>query len=372
MAYPTLNANSVFGSLYNQVISIQQYAPSIVYDGDIVQSRKVDGTLYGDTKVYRWTDVLQSYGWDHTDAQYNLLTHKRPPLPGKDTVTIDTFRQIPVTIDEYLSKQAWTNEGSFAEFNSTILSWMGVTRSVYEHTNFTAAIVQTAVAGATSIGTISLKVADIGTAAEATPAEINLTVKHRYEIFARKLRALLKELNEASRDYNALSFLMNVNPADYDIILPVGINDALKQYGVSLPLDIKEVHWKYFGTLVATGGTTADATKRAAVEKTFKKALDADPIHLFPGDIVPNAYVYLANEIYTPTYTAAPDLLASDLTFVIIHKQDFPIPSAFSVQTSFFNPKDLVVNHYLTWGYSEPRNNHLSGLPLLKVSTDVA
>lgn len=108
MAYPTLNANSVFGSIYNQIISIQNHVNEMTFDPnlDIVSSRKVDGTLFGDTKVYRDTDVLRSYEWGHTDSTYNLLTHKRPPAPKEDYVTIDTFRQIPVTIDEYLSKQA--------------------------------------------------------------------------------------------------------------------------------------------------------------------------------------------------------------------------------------------------------------------------
>jgi len=373
MAYPTLNANSVFASLNNQIISIQLYDVGIEYDADIIRDRIVDGTMYGDTKVYVDTDILRTYAWSHTDSTYNVLTHKRPPLPAVDTILIDTYRQIPVTIDNYLTKQAWMDEGTFSQFNSVILGWMTTTRKVYEHTKFTIDILTNAVANATSIGTISLKAADLGTGAAGTPIELNMLQKTRYVTFARKLKALLKELNEASRSYNDNGFMKNVKMSDFELILPVGIKDGFDAYEVSLDfINTKEVHWKFFGSVIAGSGTS-DGTKRSYIEGTFTKAASADPIYLFPGDIVPNAYLYGASEAYTPTYTAAPDLnLTVDLTFPIIGKRDYPILSAFSVATSFFNPKDLVVNHYLTFGYSNPVNNHLAGIPLLKVVTDQA
>lgn len=368
MAYPTLNANEIFGSLYNQIISVEPYAVGITYDAaqDIVTSRKVDGTLFGDTKVYVDTDVLRSYPWN--DPNYNLLTKKRPPAPASDTISIDTFRQIPVTIDNYLTKRAWMDEGNFQEFNSIILGWMNNTRRVYEHTKFTAEILINAVASAESIGTIDLKAETLGTAAAATPLELNMFQKTRYLTFARKLKGILKELNEASRDYNDHGFLKNVARGEYDLILPIGIKDGFDAYDVSLDfIDVKEVHWKYFGTLLTVGGTS-DGTQRLYVEKTFN--IDNEDVTLFPGDLIPSGETYLANEAYTPTFTAAPDLNGeTNLTFVLINKRDYPIPSAFSVNTSFFNAKDLDINHYLTFGYSSPANNHLGGKPLLKVST---
>lgn len=369
MAYPTLNANAVFASLYNQVISIQLYSVGIVYEDDIVQSRKMDGTLLGDTKVYVDTDILRSYEWSHTDSAYNLLTHKRPPAPASDEIVIDTFRQIPVTIDDYLTKQAWSDEGSFSQFNSTILGWMGTTRSVYEHTKFTNDIIMDATSKATSVGTISLKAADFGTAAAATPLELNMWQKSRYLTFSRKLKGILRDLNEASRSYNDHGFMKNINPSEYDLIVPTGIKQGFEAYEVPLPISTKEVHWMFWGAPVAAG--TSDGTKRARVEADFTNG--TTPVHLFPGELIPNGYAFGTGQAYTPTYTAQPDLNGtSDLTFLLIHREDYPIPSAFSVSTSFFNPKDLVTNHYMTFGYSNPLNNHLGGKPLLKVVTDQA
>ena len=91
----------------------------------------------------------------------------------------------------------------------------------------------------------------------------------------------------------------------------------------------------------------------------------------FPGDLLPNTTAYLANEVYTATYTARPSI-AADITMLIIHKQDFPIMSAFSVGTSFFNAKTLATNHYLTFGHNDVYDAHLRERALLKIATDVA
>lgn len=374
MAYPTLNANSVFGSIYNQIISIQNHVNEMTFDPnlDIVSSRKVDGTLFGDTKVYRDTDVLRSYEWGHTDATYNLLTHKRPPAPKEDYVTIDTFRQIPVTIDEYLSKQAWTDEFAFSQFNSLILGWMGKTRAVYEHTKFTGDIVQSGLNGATLLGEIAIPANSAGATVDGESISVTeLDIKLRYQVFARKLRTMLKTLNEPTRKYNDNEFLKNIKPGSLQLILPLGIKDEFEQFDVTLPMDTKEVDWKYFGTPIESSGTS-NGSVRSLVETEIKNSGGTVLAYVFPGDLIPNNGVYAANSAYTPTYTSTPSLLDGAKTFLILHKSDFPIPSAFSVNTSFFNPKDLVVNHYMTWGYSNPRNNHLNQYPLLKITTKLA
>ena len=41
-----------------------------------------------------------------------------------------------------------------------------------------------------------------------------------------------------------------------------------------------------------------------------------------------------------------------NIAFKVIHKQSVPYMSAFEVGTSFFNPRSLTENHYLTFGYN--------------------
>ena len=119
-----LNANSVFAALYNMIISMQVFGTGIQELSGIYAKRRVDGTLFGDKKLYLSTDVLKSYAWDGTDTPggYSLLTVKRPPAPVEEYIEIDTYRQIPVTVDDYLTKQAFMDEGAFSQFNGVVLS----------------------------------------------------------------------------------------------------------------------------------------------------------------------------------------------------------------------------------------------------------
>ena len=100
MAYPTLNQNKIFAALYNQIISIDTFADNIkgTYS-ELVDKARVDGGLYGDTKVYLSTDVLKSAPWGNDAEATNLLALHRPPQPKTQTITLDQFRQICLTVD---------------------------------------------------------------------------------------------------------------------------------------------------------------------------------------------------------------------------------------------------------------------------------
>ena len=52
MAFPTLNTNEIFNALYNMIISQQVFADNIKgAKSTLVDMARVDGTLYGDTKL---------------------------------------------------------------------------------------------------------------------------------------------------------------------------------------------------------------------------------------------------------------------------------------------------------------------------------
>jgi hypothetical protein len=368
MAYDgQLNTNEVFSTLYNQIISIQIYPTGVDGLSGIYSARKVDGTLYGDEKVYRSTDVLQSYAWTHDSSTYNLLTKKRPPNPKTDSITIDVFRQIPVSVDAYLTKRAFQDEGSFASMNGVILSWLQKTKEVYEHTTYTSKMLVAAQSGATALTTIDLSPDGSG----ATLSGYDL-LKWRAQELYREIEDYLKEIEEPSRDYNDNSFLRTYKLNDFDIVVPLGVLSGVRKhdvpflYGPDNKPMFKEVHWKYFGAKNTSGGTTAadNTDVRALVEKEYGGT------NYFPGMLLPDSTAYLANETYTSTYTAKPSLNEA-ITVLMIHKQDFPIMSAFSVGTSFFNAKTLVTNHYLTFGHNDVEDAHLAERALLKVATNI-
>lgn len=375
MAYDgQLKTNLVFASLFNMIISLQVFDTGISDLDGIYQSRKVDGTLFGDTKLYISTDALKSYPWDGTDTPglYNLLTIKRPPAPVEEAITIDTFRQIPVTVDEYLTKQAFIDEGSFGSFNGVILAWLQTTKQVYEHTTYLANLIVSAQAKATSLGTISL-IAPTGVAGYDL-------IRWRAQELYRQIEDYMKELNEPSRSYNDHEFLRNYKLEDFDIVVPLGVLSSVRKHDIPFlygpddkPL-FKEVHWKYFGTIDAVGGTTDDdgtpvVVRRSLVEMDYTVGLTTT--HVFPGDLIPDGATFAANVAYTPAYASRPSI-GQDVTILMIHKQDYPIMSAFTVGTSFFNARRLDINHYLTFGHNDVYDAHLGERALLKVITDVA
>ena len=79
MAYPTnyagnLNANEIFASIFNMIISQQVFADNIKdTKASLVDAARVDGSMYGDTKLYYATDVLRSYAWGGDAEAENLL-----------------------------------------------------------------------------------------------------------------------------------------------------------------------------------------------------------------------------------------------------------------------------------------------------------
>lgn len=366
-----LKANLVFATQFNQIISQQVFGTGVGDLSGIYETRKVDGTLYGDTKTYTSVDALKSYVFDGTDTGYNLLTIKRPDAPKTSAVTIDTYRQIPVTVDDYFTKQMWMGEQAFSDFNGVVLSWMSKTKEVYEHTKFTTDIVVSGLASASTLGNIAL-------AAPSGVAGYDL-LKWRAQELYRVLEDMIAELNEPSRTYNDYGFLRNYKLEDFDIVIPLGILSSVRKqdvpflYNPDNKIAIKEIHWKYFGTKIAGAGAAAAAntTVRAFVEGDFVDAADANPVHLFPGDLLPNSYKYAAGTAYTCSYASRPSLNAIT-TILLVHKQDFPIMSAFSVGTSFFNARRLDMNHYLTFGHNNVANAHIGEFALLKVTTTVA
>lgn len=64
-----------------------------------------DNTL---TKLYYSTDVLKSFDWLGDEEAQNLLKLHRPEAPEVQEITISKFRMIPLTVDNYLTKRAFS------------------------------------------------------------------------------------------------------------------------------------------------------------------------------------------------------------------------------------------------------------------------
>lgn len=348
-----LNSNEIFSALYNMIISVQAFGDNIAGTYETLADKfRVDGSMYGDQKLYVATDALKSAPWGNDAEAQNLLATHRPPQPSVQAVELDTFRQISLTVDDYMSKRAWGNEGAFAQFNSVLMGWIGDTKRIYDST-----MVNTYVGTAQS--NIGKQTQTIQVTGGATEEETNKLVATEA---AKKLADILVELADVTREYNDYGYIRSYKPEDLMVIWNSEVYNAVTKLGEPLLFhkdglfDKVEKHvlpGRYFGTVNGAGGTapSANGTVRALVEKDFGGK------HCFPGDLLPAGASYQANETYT---------VAGDIAFKIVHKNSIPFMSAFEVGTSFFNPKSLTENHYLTFGHNTLE--YLKNYPMITVT----
>lgn len=354
----TLNQNEIFSAIYNMIISQQVFADNI-YDtkSTLADMSRVDGTLYGDTKLYYATDVLKSIPWTNDAEAQNLLKLHRPEGPECQAITIDQFRMIPLTVDNYLTKRAFSTEGTFSQFNSQMLSWMRDTKKIFDATMFNAFV------GTHEASMEGGKGEKQNYPIELPDAEgLDLEAYNRIvaQTIAEKMADLIVDLEDVSRDFNDYGNLRSYNANDLVFVWNSEWVNKIKK------LDVPTIFHKdglidkfaehvlparYFGDVKTTAGTTAtsNTTIRSLIEKDYntvepdKAGYDASK-HIFPGDLLPNNTAYEAYEVYEEDAT---------IVFKAYHKNSIPFMTAFETGTEFFNPRSLTQTHYLIWGYNK-------------------
>ena len=350
-----LNSNEIFAAIYNMIISQQVFADNIYETKEtLADMSRVDGSLYGDTKLYYSTDVLKSFEWTGDAEAQNLLKLHRPEAPECQAITIDTFRMIPLTVDNYLSKRAWSTEGAFSAFNSQMLGWMRDTKRVYDATMFNSFVGTTSSLVGKQSKTISLPAAPEGT-------EVNTEAYNRIvaQTLATEMADLIVDIEDVSRDYNDYGNLRSFNVDDLVFVWNSEQVNKIKK--LDLPtmfhkeglIDKFAEHTlpaRYFGNVNTAGGTTgaSNITVRSLIEKDYNTVEPNQPgydakKHVFPGDLLPSKTAYEANE----TYSEDPSIVCK-----IYHKDSIPFMTAFETGTEFFNPRSLTETHYLIWGYN--------------------
>lgn len=369
-----LNQNEVFAALSNMIISQQVFADNINdTKSTLADMSRVDGSLYGDTKLYYSTDVLKSYEWLGDAEAQNLLKLHRPQAPEVQAITIDTFRMIPLTVDNYLTKRAFSTEGAFAAFNNQMLGWMRDTKRVYDATMFNSFIgTESSLEGKQNV--------QISVAAEPDDAtEVNIEAYNRLvaQTIATEMANLMVDLEDVSRDYNDYGNLRSYDLNDLVFVWNAEVVNKIRK--LDMPslfhkdglIDKFAQHTlpaRYFGNVNTTGGTTGSTnlTVRSLIEKDYNtvepdNAAYDEKKHIFPGDLLPAQTAYEANE----TYGEDPSIVCK-----IYHKTSVPFMTAFETATDFFNQRSLTETHFLIWGYNSLE--YLKNYPFITVKTVVA
>lgn len=336
-----LKSNEIFSALYNMIISQEVFADNISKHQTLVDKARVDGGLYGDTKLYYATDALKSAPWGNDAEATNLLALHRPPAPECQEIVLDQFRQICLTVDQYLTKRAWMAEGAFSSFNGVMLGWMRETKRIYDGTLYNVFI---------------------GTTKSAKAAQnITVTAGADAQQIAETLANLIVAMGDYSRDFNDYGFLRSYTEGEIKVIWNSKYVNKIKKIdlptifhkeGLMDKFEEEILPARYFGNVngaqVATSSNTGQY--RSVVEKDYGST------HVFPGDVIPAGVVIAKGEGY---------LVDEKVICKVLVKLP-PYMSAFEVGTSFFNPKSLTENHYLTFGYNTLE--YLKNYPFITVS----
>lgn len=378
MPYPvtsiTLNQNTINAALMNMIIS-QQIFDSGVASTELADMFRVDGTLYGDTKVYHSFDIGSPEDWLNDEEAKDLLALNRNKSGKTQTITMGIYKIISITTDQYLSKQAFMREGTFAEFISFMKSSLRKIKRVYDRCLIN-----------TQLGTLepSTDRCDISivTPQGATQEETN---RLEAQTIAAELMVLKTDLEDNNRDFNKLDFLRSYDPNELMAVwnvkkhakitkldLPsifhndVGADGGFRQY------DLPE---KWFGTPATSdyalpGGKETPALHRVLISGwydvrtseriTLVQKPTNDTIYLWSGDEVPytgQVYKdYARGKTVTVTATIMPPqyhyIVDPTIAFVLIHKSALPFMSGFEVGTEFWNGRSLTNNNYLIFGHN--------------------
>ena len=177
------------------------------------------------------------------------------------------------------------------------------------------------------------------------------------QVIANTLADVITEMTDYNRDFNDYKQLRRYSEDEIKIIFNAKKINKIKNIDLPVIFDnaglkatfSKEVlPAKYFGT-VNTASKVADANTRSLIEQTISGK------HYFAGDKIETGVTAPAGTSYQED---------NKIVCKIVTKLP-PYMSAFEVGTSFFNPKSLTENHYLTFGHNTIE--YLKAYPMVTV-----
>ena len=290
-----------------------------------------------DQKLYYAADALKSSEWGNDAEAENLLALHRPQAPEVQSITLDVFRQICLTVDNYLSKRAFADEGTFASFNSVMKNWITDTKKIYDATTYNA-FVGTA---ESEVGkqTISVTLPKVPDNPEAEARLAGQTI-------AKEMADLMVNLTDATRDYNDYGFIRSYDKEDLMVVWnSAALNESttmdlptiFHKDGLIEKMGEYVLPAKYFGEVNEGTGAGDDTTVRSLVEQ------EINGHHYFAGDIIKSGDTAPAGTSYTQN---------DNILFKVMHRSSVPYTSSCEIGTSFFNPKSLTETDFLTFGHN--------------------
>ena len=351
----SLNSNEIYEALYNVRILFQKLAPQTVSKDEIVSLLDKSVGMYGDSGIITGCDIQGTYDFGMDAEAANLLAINRNKTQKTERYVINKWRQTDVTVDAYISKRAFLDEGTFAAFNGYLVSTLGKAMDAFEN-GFVKA----------SIGTYTSPVA-------ACTIEVSMPAKDGTEATERVRAAAIKEailnlkddMKDNQRKYNGYGFYASY---DWNEFTPVFnskyVNEinALSLYSTFNPKYIADATEgrrftpKWFGNVYTSGNTTngtLNTTTYSLIEQnsdgTTNFPLTSTQItngvyRIFPGDLLPEAFTYKAYEAYRKDDSVIAKIFAPEYVYYM---------TGYEQGEMFHNPRSGTDNHYYRKGFSD-------------------
>lgn len=363
MAYPTLNANIINTSLYNQIIS-QQILPRIRRGSELVDKARVDGSLLGDTKLYFAADAIHTepFVQDSVEA-LNLLAVKRNKTVRTDAIVINNFRIAETTTDDLLSKQAWSTEYSFAKYTDLLTQMVPLALYIHDTTDYNA-----------FIGVLAKS-----TVGKQSPAAKSLTSGKEGQEIAQWLADIIADMTHVSRDYNDYGHITKFSVEDIKIVWnskwvnfieKINLPVIFHKDGVMDKFAENVIHEDYFGDAQAFSSISAATPVvgkpiksnsgvytyepasgetlelRTSEEVTLTCTDGVTKVSFFAGEVIknPTGKVLVVTDMDNKLYVKNDKIICK--LFVELP----PYMSACELASEFINVKNHSVNRYLVFG----------------------
>ena len=343
----TLNKNEIYQSIYNMIIS--QTVRSDLIGGmysKLTNIFRVDGSKYGDTKLFYSVQLTYVEDWKNDSEAANLLSLKRPEDPYCTKIVLDTFKMIWLTVDRYMSARAFSSEGVFGQNVAIGTDVRGATN------------------GTSQKQELALPVA----ASSATASETEATNRLRATAIAQKIAKIFVELQDVNNKYNDLGYDRSYNPEDFIVvwnanyqteILKIDLPTIFHKDGMIAKLDDFVLPAEYFGEISASDTSTEGQRSVKGYLKATNSGGKTTYTWYKPGDVVPTGTKTKVGDFYTEN---------SKVICKIIHKDALQVMSGFESSTEFFNPRSLTENHYAIFAYSDPQNSKLPDVPVITLT----
>lgn len=218
----TLNQNEFVEDILNLVVQVRTNKTTEgTRVNELIDAFYGDTVEYGDSKGYISVDTLSASDYS---KQSSLLQVNEPTMDEQFLTTTDR-KKVAVTINRYLMKGAFANEGSLSECLAVIESMLEKTKIIYTYKKIVSAFEGYTPAKATQRLDVNL----IDTTG-MTGSELTETKKANAIALYEAIRNLSLAMQTPSRDYNDLGFEEMYNADDLVFVRSSKIEAFMNAY----------------------------------------------------------------------------------------------------------------------------------------------